>query len=32
MSPACHERGELKNLLDEMGQGLLEIVGLVQKD
>ncbi len=23
MSPACHERGELKNLLEEMGQGLL---------
>jgi hypothetical protein len=32
MSPACHERGELKRLAEEMGEGLLEIVGLVKKD
>lgn len=32
MSPACHERGELKRLAEEMGEGLLKMVGLIKKD
>ena len=29
MSPACHERGELKDVVEKMGKGLLNIVGVI---